>query len=134
MVRFFLIGILVLLTACNSIALLPTYELVEKAITIQLEQSKQELQQKLDLDFQNFDIKRIAITQQQPLTIENLPAYRVQGSYDLTAKLSKKQITQLHKPFEIYLQIQQEGKSWHLLLPEKTDNNTPSIWHSYLIL
>ncbi|MBD2294829.1 hypothetical protein H6G06_15390 [Anabaena sphaerica FACHB-251] len=134
MVRFIFTGILVLLTACSSIALLPTYELVEQAIAIQLEQTQQELKQKLDLDFQNFDITRVSITQQQPLTIENLPAYRVQGTYDLTVKLPKKQITQPQKPFEIYLQIQREGKSWRLLLPEKISNNTPSIWHSYLIL
>ncbi|TAF08159.1 MAG: hypothetical protein EAZ77_07580 [Nostocales cyanobacterium] len=134
MVRFVFIGILVLLTACSSIALLPTYELVEKAIAIQLQQTQQELQQKLDLDFKKFDLQRVSITQQQPLTIENLPAYRVQGTYDLTVKLPNKQISQPQKPFEIYLQIQREGKSWRLLLPEKSNNDKPSIWHSYLIL
>ncbi len=134
MVRLVLTGILIFLTACSSIALQPTYELVEKAIAIQLEQTQQQLKQKLDLDFQKFDIKRVAIIQQQPLTIENLPAYHVQGTYDLTVKLPKKQITQPQKPFDIYLQIQREGKSWRLLLPEKTNNDKPSIWHSYQLI
>jgi hypothetical protein len=125
---------LIFLTGCSSVALLPTYELVQKGIAIQLEQTQQELKQKLDLDFQKFDITRLAITQQQPLTIENLPTYHVQGTYDLTVKLPKKQITQPQKPFDIYLQIQREGKSWRLLLPEKSNNDKPSIWHSYLIL
>lgn len=134
MIRCLLLGILLLLTACSSIALLPTYDLLEKAIAIQLEQTQQELQKKIDLDFKKFDIHKVSITQQQPLTIENLPAYHVQGTYDLIVKLPNKEITQPQKPFDIYLQIQREGKSWRLLLPEKTDNDQPSLWHSYLIL
>jgi hypothetical protein len=134
MVRFLIIGIVFLLTACSSIALLPTYELVEKAIAIQLEQTQQELQSKLDLDFKKFDVQRVSVNQQKLLTIENLPAYHVQGTYDLIVKLPNKEISQPQKPFDIYLQIQREGKSWRLLLPEKTNNDKPSIWHSYLIL
>ncbi|AFZ56518.1 hypothetical protein H6G54_12760 [Anabaena cylindrica FACHB-243] len=134
MVRFVFTGILVFLTACSSIALLPTYELVQKAIAIQLEQTQQQLNQKLDLDFQKFNIKGLSITQQQPLTIENLPAYRVRGTYDLTVKLPKRQLTQPQKPFEVYLQIQREGKTWRLLLPEKNSENPQLVWHSYLIL
>jgi hypothetical protein len=134
MIRCFFIGILLFLTACSSLVLLPTYELVEKAIEIQLEQTQKELQQKLDLDFRKFDIERIEISQRKPLTIENLPAYHVQGTYNLTVKLPDKQITQPEKTFDIYLQIQREGKSWRLLLPEKTNDDKPSIWHSYLIL
>ncbi|WP_413173352.1 hypothetical protein [Anabaena azotica] len=135
MIRFVLTGILLLLvTACTSLALLPTYDLVQKGIALQLEQTQQELQQKVDLDFQKFAIQGISITQQQPLTIGNLPAYHVQGTYNLIVKLPNREISQPQKPFDIYLQIQREGKSWRLLLPKKTDNNTPSIWHSYLIL
>jgi hypothetical protein len=126
--------LLLLVTACTSLALLPTYDLVQKGIVLQLEQTQQELQQKVDLDFQKFDIKGVSITQQQPLTIGNLPAYHVQGTYDLIFKLPNQEISQLQKPFDIYLQIQREGKSWRLLLPEKNDNNPPSIWHSYIIL
>lgn len=132
--RLILTGILVLLTACSSIALLPTSELIEQAIAIQLEQTQQELKQKLDLNFQKFEIKQVAITQEQLLTIEDLPAYHVQGTYDLTVKLPKKKISQLQKGFDIYLQIQREGKSWRLLLPEKTNNDKPSIWHSYQLI
>ena len=109
---------IVFLTACTTIALSPTPELVQKAIALQLEQTQQQLNQQLDLNFQKFNIQRISITQQQPLTIENLPAYRVQGNYDFTVKLPKRSFKQLEKPFEVYLQIQKEGKSWRLLIPE----------------
>lgn len=134
MARLVFIGILVFLTACSSVVLLPTSELVQKAIAIQLEQTQQQLKQKLDLDFQKFNIKALSITKQQPLTIENLPAFRVRGTYDLTVKLPKRQFTQSQKPFEVYLQIQKEGKTWRLLLPEDSSKNTQMTWHSYLIL
>ncbi|MFN6538939.1 MAG: hypothetical protein RM021_021650 [Nostoc sp. EkiNYC01] len=134
MVRLVLtVILLVLLTACGSIGLLPTSELVQKAIAFELEQTQQKLSQQLDLDFQGFEIKRLSITQEQPLTIQNLPAFRVKGTYDLIVKLPKRRLTQPQKPFNIYLQIQQEGKTWRLLLPDKGSKDTQPIWRSYLI-
>ncbi|BAY13656.1 hypothetical protein NIES2098_68530 [Calothrix sp. NIES-2098] len=126
--------LLMLLTACGSIGLLPTSQLVQKAIALQLEQTQQQLQQKLDLDFQGFEIKKLSISEQKPLTIQSLPAFRVRGNYDLVIKLPKRRLTQLQQPFEIYLQVQQEGKTWRLLLPERVNKDTQPIWHSYLIL
>jgi hypothetical protein len=106
---------------------------VQKAIAFGLEQTQQKLSQQLDLDFQGFEIKRLSITQEQPLTIENLPAFHVQGSYDLIVKLPKRRLTQPKKTFDVYLQIQQEGKTWRLLIPEKGSKNTQLIWRSYLV-
>ncbi|MDF5708452.1 MAG: hypothetical protein PUP90_12395 [Nostoc sp. S4] len=134
MVRLVLTAILlVLVTGCGTIGLLPTSSLVQKAIALELEQTQQKLSQQLDLDFQGFEIKRLSITQEQPLTIENLPAFRVRGTYDLIIKLPKRRLTQPQKPFQVYLQIQQEGKTWRLLLPDKGSKNTQLIWRSYLI-
>lgn len=133
MVRLLTVILLVLLTACGTIGLVPTSELVQKAIAFELEQTQQKLSQQLDLDFQGFEIKRLSISQEQPLTIENLPAFRVQGTYDLVVKLPKRRLTQPRKPFNLYLQIQQEGKTWRLLLPDKGSKDTQPIWRSYLI-
>ncbi|MFN6559862.1 MAG: hypothetical protein RMY28_008640 [Nostoc sp. ChiSLP01] len=133
MVRLLTVILLILLTACGSIGLVPTSELVQKAIALELEQTQQKLSQQLDLDFQGFEIKRLSISQEQPLTIENLPAFRVQGTYDLIVKLPKRRLTQPKKPFNLYLQIQQEGKTWRLLLPDKGSKDTQPIWRSYLI-
>ena len=126
--------LIIFLTACTSIVLLPTPELVQKAIALQLKQTQQQLNQQLDLNFQKVNIQRISITQQQPLSIENLPAYRVKGNYDFTVKLPKRSFQQIEKPFEVYLQIQKEGKSWRLLIPEKNRQDSQPTWHSYLIL
>ncbi|BAB73616.1 hypothetical protein ACN23B_09575 [Anabaena sp. FACHB-709] len=134
MVRFFFTAVLLLLlVGCNNIGLLPTSELVQRAIALQLEQTQEKLNQQLDLNFQGFEIKHLKIRQEQPLTIQNLPAFRVLGTYDLTFQLPKRQLTKLQQPFDVYLQIQQEGKTWRLLLPDKTSKDTEPVWHSYLI-
>ncbi|TAE60161.1 MAG: hypothetical protein EAZ76_06990 [Nostocales cyanobacterium] len=136
MIRSIILGtLLILLTACTSLILFPSYQIVEKAIKIQVEQTQKDLQSKLDLDFQKFDIQKVFITQKEPVTFGKLPTYHIQGTYQLDVKLPDQKLTQPEKQFDIYLQIQQEGKSWRLLVPETQNNqdNTP-IWHSYLVL
>ncbi|BCL37798.1 hypothetical protein NSMS1_42450 [Nostoc sp. MS1] len=130
---FFTAVLLILLVGCNNIGLLPTSELVQKAIALQLEQTQQQLNQQLDLNFQGFKIQHLKIRQEQPLTIQNLPTFRVLGTYDLTFQLPKRQLTKLQQPFDVYLQIQQEGKTWRLLLPDKGSKDTEKVWRSYLI-
>lgn len=130
MISLILLG---LLTACTTTVLAPTSHLVEKAIAFELAQTQQQLSQQLDLDFQGFEIHRLSITQEQPLTIQNLPTYRVRGTYELTFKLPKRRLTQPQKPFEVYLQLQKEGKSWRLLLPEAGEKDSKSVWRSYFI-
>jgi hypothetical protein len=122
--------LLVFLSACTTSVLAPPFHLVQKALAIEVEQTQQRLSQQLDLNFQGFEIHRLSITQEQPLTIQDLLTYRVRGTYELTLKLPKRQIKQSQKPFEFYLQLQKEGKTWRLLLP---DNGIKGSWRSYLI-
>lgn len=132
MVRLIISLILLgLLTACTTSVLTPPSQLVQKAIALELAHTQQQLNQQLDLDFQSFEINQLSIRQEQPLMIENLPTYRVRGTYDLTFKLPKRKLTQRNKSFEIYLQIQKEGKTWRLLLPDQ--NNSQLGGRSYLI-
>ncbi|MDJ0735914.1 MAG: hypothetical protein QNJ47_17925 [Nostocaceae cyanobacterium] len=133
MLRLILIGIvLVSLTACNSL-FTPNTQLVQKAIAIQLKQTQQQLSQKLDLDFQGFEINRLSITERQPLMVQNLQTYHLQGSYDLIFQLPKKHLQQSQKPFDIYLQRQKQGKTWRLLLKDANSQDTNPVWRSYLI-
>ncbi len=122
-----------LLTACTTSVLAPTSQLVEKAIALELQQTQQQLNQQLDLDFQGFEINRLSITQRKALTVENLPTYHVQGTYNLTFKLPKRKLTQPQKPFEVYLQLQREGKTWRLLVPEDHGKDSKQVWRSYSI-
>ncbi|MFQ4144717.1 hypothetical protein [Chlorogloeopsis sp. ULAP02] len=134
MVRLIIIMTLLgLLTACTTSVLAPTSQLVEKAIALQLEKTQQQLKQQLDLDFKGFEVHHLAIAKKQPQTIQNLLTYHVSGTYDLIFKLPKRQLKQPQKPFDVYLQLQQEGKTWRLLLPQKESKDTKPVWHSYLI-
>ncbi len=134
MVRLIIILVLLgLMSACSTSVLAPTSQLVEKAIALQLEKTQQQLNQQLDLNFQGFKINHLSINEEKPLTIQNLLTYRIRGTYDLTFKLPKRQLSQPQKPFEVYLQLQKEGKTWRLLLSEKEGKDTEPVWHSYLI-
>lgn len=133
MVRLMLTGILlVLLTACGTSSIEPSNKLVQLALELQLEQTQQQLSEKLGLNIKGFEINHLAIAQKEPLVIQNLPTYHIQGTYDLTMKLPKRQITPQHNPFDIYLQRQQEGKTWRLAVPKYTGNDQPT-WFTYLI-
>ncbi|BAZ12726.1 hypothetical protein NIES4071_45590 [Calothrix sp. NIES-4071] len=133
MVRLIVIAVMVvLLSGCNNNPLTPTNGLVKKAIAIQLEQTQQQLSKQLDLNVKGFDIKHLAIKQLKSQTVNTLPAYEVKGTYDLSLKLSKRQLTQPKKPFEVYMQLQKEGKTWRLLQQQKNSEGE-TAWYSYLI-
>jgi hypothetical protein len=133
MVRLILIAVMVvLLSGCNTNPLTPTNGLVKRAIAVQLQQTQQQLSEQLDLDVKGFDIKHLAIKQLQSKTINTLPAYIVKGTYDLSLKLSNRELAQPKKPFEVYMQLQREGKTWRLLQPQK-NNEGETGWYSYLI-
>jgi hypothetical protein len=94
----------------------PGHRVVERAIELELSQAQQELSQQLRLGSQptNLALKRVRITERTPLMIQDLQSFRVQGTYDYTVKLPTQQVTQRQNPFEVYLQRQQEGKTWRV--------------------
>ena len=133
MVRVIIILVFLgLLTGCTTSVLAPTRQLVHDAIALELEQTQQQLNQQLDLDFRGFKINHLSITEQKPLSVQNLPAFQVSGTYDLIFKLPKSSLKQPRKPFKVYMQLQKEGKTWRLLLPEKRGEDATG-WRSYLI-
>lgn len=132
MVRLILTAImLVLLTACGM-GIEPSSKIVQRAIALQLEQTQQQLSQQLDLKVNSFEINRVTISQQQPLKIQDLPAYHIQGNYNVTLKLPRRRVTQ-QNPFDIYLQRQKEGKTWRLAIPQSSGKQTSPNWRTYLI-
>jgi hypothetical protein len=135
MMRLVLMGILlVLLAACGTSSMEPSSQLVQRALTLQLSQIQQHLSQQLQSSApRSFEIDRLVIKEKQPLVIGDLPAYQVRGSYDLTIQLPRKRITQQHNPFEVYLQRQQEGKTWRLALPQSSGKDTNKVWRTYSI-
>ncbi|WP_371259646.1 hypothetical protein [Calothrix sp. 336/3] len=121
------------LSGCTAIVLAPTTQVIEKAIAVQLEHTQEKLNQQLDLDFQSFAIKHLFIQKQKALSLKNLMTYRVSGTYDLVFQLPDRKLTQAKKPFEVYLQLQKEGKTWRLLMSDNDTKDTEATWHSYLV-
>ena len=135
------------LTACG-LSDEPSKSLVRSAIALQLNQTQQELVQQLAAYgrpankpltlSREFSLGRVKIGQQDRLVVADLPTYRVRGTYDLTLSLPKRAVKQEDNDFEVYLQRQQEGKTWRLLRPDasrknsnENDNETGIIWRSY---
>ncbi len=118
--------LVLLLTACSGGE--PNREIAEKAIALQTRLFQQQLQQKVS----KLDISQVNITQKQPLSIDKLVGYRIQGTYDFTIKLPKQRLSKYKNPFDIYLQRQKEGKTWRLALP-KVAKNGVFTWLTYAI-
>ncbi|RUT12228.1 hypothetical protein DSM107010_24420 [Chroococcidiopsis cubana SAG 39.79] len=107
---------------------------MQKALAVQLSQIQQQISQKLHLSTPlKLEIDRLRIQEQQQLKIGNLPAYRIIGTYDRTLQISQRRITQENNPFEVYLQLQKEGKTWRLAIPQTTDEDKIQSWRTYLI-
>lgn len=138
MMRLIVMAILLgLLTACGTAGMKPSGQLVRQAIALQMSLTQQQLTQQLQPSDSpqppKFQIKRVAIAQQEPLVIQNLPTYHIWGTYDVALQLPKRQVTQKQNPFEVYLQRQQEGKTWRLALPQFTGKDPNPTWLTYLI-
>lgn len=118
------IALALVLTACGFVGGKPNTELIEQAIALQLSQTQQELSQQLRLDDQPISIRinRIKIAEQTPLQINQLQSYHLLGICDFTVKFAQRSITQQDAPFEVYLQRQQEGKTWRVASLKSNEN------------
>lgn len=129
--------LLLLLTACGTntptLGLAPSKQIVQKAIALQVKQTQQKLTQQLHYSLPKLQITQVALKQVEPLFIENLPAYHFRGTYTLKIELPQRRITQRQRLFDIYIQRQQEGKTWRLALPQDLNQEVPASWRTYLI-
>lgn len=117
-----------LLTACAAVGPLPSKQLVERAIALELAQTQQQLSQQLRLDADStVKIDRIRIAKESPLLIDDLQAFQIQGTYNYTLTLPKRQISRQDNPFEVYLQRQKEAKTWRLARLQ-TDETGEPVW------
>jgi hypothetical protein len=93
----------------------PNGDIINKAIMIQLNQTQTNLSKKLNAPFPQLEISQINIKQIEPIFINKLATYHLYGTYNLTLKYPKQIIKQKNNNFDIYLQRQQEGKTWRLI-------------------
>ena len=125
--------LLVMLTACGFSGQAPSMQLVEKAVAFQLHLTQNQFTQQLHSSPPRFEIAQLQITDTKPLIIQDLPAYHVQGTYNLIATLPHQTVTQQNNLFEVYLQRQKEGKTWRLARPQADLKDSRLVWLTYLI-
>lgn len=142
----FILLLVVLLTACGGNSppkgLAPGREMIKHAIARQLMLTEDRLTTQLDRATPtNFDVKNLKVKTLNPLYIADLPTYEVSGTYTLKLNLPRQEITQQKNEFDIYLQRQAEGKTWRLLIRDKSasassEENSEeqvTVWTSYLV-
>lgn len=110
------------MTACSGAAA-PSRGVIQQGVVRQFEQLQQELQQQLGMaspGLAGVQIAGVEVKRTERLVLQDLPAYRLQGSYTLKGKSLSRSQRQARNPFEIYLQSQDGGQSWVLLKPAVT--------------
>lgn len=135
-VRIITVSLLVVLLSACGVTEQPSRSLVGKAIALQVSETQTLLTQELRLKADQsprFSIDRVEIVEQTPLEIQDLPAYHLRGTYDLTLKISDRQVTQRQNPFDLYLQRQIEGKTWRLARYQPGDEETEATWLTQLV-
>ncbi len=138
MVRLIWMVILLgLLTACGTSGIEPSSQVVQRALVKFNEVISLQLSQQVHpsgrSQMPSFEVNQLVITKQKPLVIQELPAYQIRGTYNLTIQRRLRRVTQQQNPFEIYLQRQKEGKTWRLALPQSTGIESFPTWRTYLI-
>jgi hypothetical protein len=130
MIRAILAVVLIgLLTACGNSVPGLSNRVVQQAIALQVNQTQQTLATQLRLKKPpQVEVKQVAIANQESLKIQGLPAYHLEGTYDLTLKLPSRQVTQEKNPFEVYLQQQPDQKTWKLAQLSKSDTEAEPVW------
>lgn len=115
---------LLFLTGCGAKG--PKTKLVTRAIALEFAQTQQALSQQLRTPVPTFKIQHVSVSEQTPLRIEGLSAYRIQGQYDAEVKFPGKRYQQAQNIFDVYLQqqppSQQSTKTdvirWRLAIPQ----------------
>lgn len=125
------------LVACGpatpSISLAPTQAIIQRAIALQLEQSQQQLSAQLETTDPGLKISHLKVQTIDPIYLGHLPTYHLQGQYDLEVTLPNQDVTQEANEFDLYLQRQQEGKTWRWLKPEPSEAEGRDRWVSYRV-
>jgi hypothetical protein len=147
--KFLGLGLIILvvnlgLTGCGISARFPSDQITARAIAMQISPTYSHLSQKLSQPSPNVEISKVRVKSIITLVVDQLPTYRLQGTYSLTLKLPHHELKE-NQSFDLYIQQQSQNKSWRLLIPEISGNLSPKlwkhqppntkdiIWHSYLI-
>ncbi len=133
--------LIVLLSACGGatppLSLAPGKNLVKQAVELQVSLAQKQLDKTLKTSSYPWEISKIKIQDLEPLYVNNLATYHLKGTYNLKIELDNKKVEQDKDNFDVYLQLQREGKTWRLLKKvlekEKKEGENKSVWKTYLV-
>jgi len=136
--RWLILGFCCLgLLACQAekppLEFAPDGAVVQQAIAFQLDRTQAELSRQLNASPPKTKISQITVQTIEAIAINGLPAYHLKGVYNLKLFLPRQTVTQPKNPFDLYLQRQQEGKSWRLLKRDIDPRTETVQWSSYLV-
>lgn len=117
------ITVTIIFSACAMIKppleLSPNPEIIQKALYLQLEEKYKKISSNLQSSPLPIEIKKINVKQINPLFLNDSAVYHLQGEYNLQLQLNNKNVQHKNKPFDLYLERQKEGKTWHIISPNK---------------
>ncbi|MEC4989647.1 MAG: hypothetical protein SAJ37_13035 [Oscillatoria sp. PMC 1068.18] len=129
--------LIILLTACGvgkpPIESAPDGNLVKKAIALQLELVQKQIGKQLNTANSEFEIAGVKVNLLEPIYVNKLATYHLQGTYKVKFSLPNQEVTQEKNEFDVYLQRQIEGKTWRLLKRDASNPEKEPLWKSYLI-
>ena len=75
-------------------------------------------------------VQRVRSRDRTSLSIDGQPGYRIRGTYDLQSQREDRSDRAAGKrnAFEIYLQLQSEGKTWRLAYPDPSAPDNDTRW------
>lgn len=141
LISIILISLVVFLSSCTVITVspvpFPPSDILRQAIELQLRQSQTVIHQHFSqfhpAPLPAMQLNQIKITQIEPMTIQELPAFHVQGFYHLQITRPDSKTQHRRNPFDVYLQSQKRGQTWRLARPYFPRGQTSQQWLTYLI-
>lgn len=136
--KIIILVLIILLSACAGptppLSLAPGKNLVKQAVKLQVSLAQEQLDKTLKTSSYPWEISKIKIQELKPLYVNKLATYHLKGTYKLKIELDNKKVEHAQEDFDIYLQLQREGKTWRLLkkVLGKEGENKP-VWTTYLV-
>lgn len=111
----------VLLSACNLFGG-PNLDVVRRAIAYQVETSQQQLSPQFFTNPRTvpFKVKRIRVSETEPIRINDQAAFHVVGRYDIQFRSTLRPAPQVGNAFDVYVIQNREDERWWLARPDST--------------
>ncbi|NJN73834.1 MAG: hypothetical protein HC799_14005 [Limnothrix sp. RL_2_0] len=124
-ISIFLVALLGCQASSAPLEFAPDGAVIQQTIKAKLATHYRDLSQTITATPPQLEIKNITVKDIDSLFLNRLPVYHVRGTYDVSLTFSRQDRNRRNNSFDLYLQRQQEGKTWRSLQPDARG------WRSY---